>query len=144
MAAACKFMGCSWTVKTIFGLGQETRAFTAFMAAKWIVLTALTAFPASRYCGFMRIAKATCGLQRPRVLIVSVTFESLHFQPAKDWSRLRWILFSPQRMAPFGWETLKLWTLFVRAKCLLFKRGKACQGIKSRRCSKITRAGYTQ
>src|SRR5713101_2661855 len=84
MAAPWEFKRCSWTTKTLFGLGHTSRAFIAFMAAGWITFTLLMVFPATPCTSSMRIMKATCGLRRPRALIVSVTFESLPFQSAKD------------------------------------------------------------
>src|SRR5438132_801343 len=102
MAALWKLKRCSWTTKTLCGLGRKTRAFTVFMVARWIIFLVLMVFPVTSCGGSMRIAKAICGLRRPTALIVSVTFELLPFQPAKDWPRQRWILFSPRRMALSG------------------------------------------
>src|SRR5579864_6709727 len=84
MAALWKLRRCSWTAKTLCGLGRPTKVFTAFLAARWITFAVRMVFPVTQCTVSMRIVKAICGLRRPRALIVSVTFELLPFQPAKD------------------------------------------------------------
>src|SRR5260370_4086234 len=84
IAVPWKSKRCSWTAKKLCGLGQARRAFTAFMAARWITFTVLMVFPATGCWGSMRIVKAICGQRHPRALIVSVTSESRPFQPARD------------------------------------------------------------
>src|SRR5580704_10636738 len=96
------FKRCSWTAKTLSGLGQPPRAFTVSMAALWVIFTVLMVSPATLCIGSMRIVKVICGLGRRRASIVSATFESLAFQHAKDLLRQKWMPFSPGGMALFG------------------------------------------